>query len=450
MTNNPAIPLLPGEGQKGEVFFSGTGCKFPTMKKRILITLQLISLFITGLTAQNLGFMRGADISILDKIEDNGGMYTELGEAEDAITILKEGGINVIRFKLWHTPDEDYNTLFKVSEMAQRIKDHDLKFLLDIHYSDTWADPGHQTKPAAWQGLTYEILVDSVYQYSYDVVSMLKENGTLPDLIQIGNEINCGMLWPSGHVCGDNNNEQQWSQLAGLINAGITGIEAVLEPSDSITTLIHYASGNNGSCRWFFDSLIEAGVEFDCMGLSYYSWWHGSLDVLEFNVQDLSQRYDKKVFILETAYPWTLDWYDFTNNIIGMESQLHEGYPATVQGQEAFLNSLIDRVYGLPQEYGAGVFYWSPEWISTDSFGSPWENLALFDFQGAVLPGLQAFNTGDLNRDGSEDVSDILLIVYYIMGWDLNQYDLWRADLNGDQRIDVSDIIQLVNRILAG
>jgi len=339
-------------------------------------------------------FIRGVDLSMLQQIEANNGIYRENGIEKDALQIFKDHNINFVRLRLWHTPSSAYNNLEKTILMASRIKSFGFKFLLDFHYSDTWADPAHQTKPTAWQSLSFQELKDSIYQYSYDVVNALKNQNTLPEMIQIGNEITCGILWNDGRVCDQFNTPQQWTQLAELINEGIRGINESLESGDTIKIMIHIDRGgdNNGS-RWFFDHLLSENVNFDIIGLSYYPWWQGSLTDLEFNINDLAQRYNKEIVIAETAYPWTLDWYDNVQNIVGEPGQLLPGYPATVGGQADFLSDLINIVQNIPGNKGAGLFYWAPEWISTPSLGSPWENVTLFDFSGELLSSISVFDS---------------------------------------------------------
>tara|TARA_Y100000588_G_scaffold278305_1_gene294930 strand:+ start:2725 stop:4227 length:1503 start_codon:yes stop_codon:yes gene_type:complete len=354
------------------------------MKKILLIILLIVN----SIHSQSTPFYKGGDISILDQIEDNGGTYTENGVVINVLDIFKNHDINLIRLKLWHTPDTDYNSLPNVLEMASRIIEADMKFLLDIHYSDSWADPGHQTTPTAWENLSFEILSDSVYQYTKSVLESFKEQNLLPHIVQIGNEIDNGFLWPYGSV-------SHWGQFTDLLNAGILGVNDALADGDTVKIMIHIAKGgdNNGSV-WFFDNLENYNVDFDLIGQSFYPWWHGTFDNLEYNLNDLAERYDKEIIVVETAYPWTLNWNDNTHNIVGSEQLLDE-YPASVNGQKQFLGDLLNIVENIPNDLGKGFCYWSPEWISTETFGSPWENLSLFDFEGEVLETIQIFETVD-------------------------------------------------------
>lgn len=351
--------------------------------------------------------IKGADVSALLEIEDYGGIFKENDNPKDALEIFRDHGINYIRLRIWHTPNTGYCDLGKTLLMASRIKNLGLKLLLDIHYSDSWADPGHQTKPTAWQNLSFQELKDSVYLYNYNLISALKDQSTLPDIVQIGNEITCGVLWDDGRVCDQFNTTQQWTQLGELINEGIRGVNESLAPGDSIKIMIHIdRGGDNTGSRWFFDNLLAQNVDFDIIGLSYYPWWQGTLNDLELNVNDLAQRYDKEIIIVETAYPWTLDWYDNTHNIVGEPGQLHQGYPATVEGQTNFLNDLFNLIMDIPDNKGIGLFYWAPEWISVPTLGSPWENVTLFNFTGDLLSTISAFDstTSSIQIQNSESI----------------------------------------------
>jgi len=342
--------------------------------------------------SDTLTFIKGADVSFIPQIEDLGGIFKENGIETDPLTVFKNHDFNYIRLKIWHTPDEDYNNLAKILLMAQRIKAADMKFLLNFHYSDTWADPGKQYKPAAWQSLTFAALKDSVYQYTHDVIKALNDQGTLPDMVQIGNEITAGMLWNDGRVGGSYDTDTQWNQFSELLKAGIRGVRESCEQGDSVKIMIHIdRGGNNTASRWFFDNLFSKGVDFDIIGLSFYPWWHGTLTNLRNNLNDLATRYGKDLIVAETAYPWTLEWADTVDNIVGSSDDLLAGYPATVTGQKNYLRDIMAIIKDVPNEKGCGLFYWAPEYISVDPIGSPWENNTLFDFNGNVLESIDIF-----------------------------------------------------------
>jgi arabinogalactan endo-1,4-beta-galactosidase len=387
------------------------------MKKRILI----VCFILAGMQASNgsspqktshhsfksIQFIKGADLSFLPQIEDLGGVYKDNNTPKDALKIFKDHGFNCIRLKLWHTPAENYNNLEKILMMARRIEEQDMQFLLDFHYSDTWADPGKQTKPAAWQKLPFAVLKDSVFNYTKKVIRALYDQNTVPEMVQIGNEITPGLLWNDGRVGGTFDTPAQWKNLADLLKAASEGIRTSCDAGDSIRIMIHLdRGGDNRSCRWYFDNLLQQNVQFDVIGLSFYPWWHGTLDQLKANLNDLAVRYGKDLNVVETAYPWTLQWFDGMGNIVGNANQLHAGYPAAVNGQAAFLKDLINIISTVKNNKGQGLVYWEPEYISVPPIGSPWENNTLFDFHGNVLPSMDVFKDESAigENDDEQDV----------------------------------------------
>jgi arabinogalactan endo-1,4-beta-galactosidase len=251
-----------------------------------------------------------------------------------------------------------------------------MKVWLTVHYSDSWADPGQQSLPGDWSGISFAALKDSVYEYTAKIIAEIH-----PDYIQIGNEINNGFLWPHGRV------PEQAGQFLDLLSAGT---RAVRDHSDSTRIIIHYAGHENAV--WFYGQL--ASTDYDLIGLSYYPWWHGKEpDSLRQVMIELKHTFDKGILIAETAYPFTLEWNDWTHNSVGLESQLIlPEYPATPSGQKDFLFDLQDLIISAN---GIGLCYWGAEWIAYDgpqsTQGSGWENLALFDFNQQVQPGMQVF-----------------------------------------------------------
>jgi arabinogalactan endo-1,4-beta-galactosidase len=244
------------------------------------------------------GEILGADISFLPELENRGVKFSDKGVEKDAIQILKEHGFNYIRLRIFNDPAEPkgyspgkgFCDLEHTKTMAKRIKAAGLKFLLDFHYSDTWADPGKQFKPAAWEGEDFPALKKSVHDFTVKVMQELKEQGTAPDMVQVGNEINHGMIWPEGTI----NNLDSLSQL---IYAGITGVKEV---SPHTAIMLHIAlGGQNAESRFFLDNMAERKVPFDVIGLSYYPKWHGTLTDLKNNMADLAKRYPQQVMVAE-------------------------------------------------------------------------------------------------------------------------------------------------------
>ena len=250
------------------------------------------------ITLEPNGKIMGADISYLPQLEAKGIKFSDKGNEKDAIQILKDHGFNYIRLRLFVDPASDsgysrgkgFCDLQQTQVMARRIKKAGMKFLLDFHYSDTWADPGKQHMPAAWKGLSFSALTDTVYQYTKMVLSALKAQGTLPDMVQTGNEINHGMLWPDGNI-------QHTDSLAMLLKAAIA---AVRDVNPNIIVMLHIAlGGQNTESQFFLDNMINRGVAFDVIGESYYPKWHGTLQDLQNNLTALEKKYNKPVIVAE-------------------------------------------------------------------------------------------------------------------------------------------------------
>ena len=245
--------------------------------------------------------MLGADISFLPELEAKGMKFSDNGIEKDAIQILKDHGFNYVRLRIFVDPQNDsgyspkkgFCDLAHTKEMAKRVKAAGMKFLLDFHYSDYWADPGKQYKPKAWEGQNFTQLKQTVYDYTKMVMQQLKDQNTSPDMVQVGNEINHGTIWPDGYI----NNLDSLSQL---IYAGINAVKAV---SSSTSIMLHLAlGGQNDEARFWLDNMIMRGVPSDVIGLSYYPRWHGTLDDLQYNLADLSKHYNKDVIVVEYSH----------------------------------------------------------------------------------------------------------------------------------------------------
>lgn len=332
-------------------------------------------------------FLIGADLSFQPEIMDEQtSYYNEEGEKVEMLSFLKSKGVNIIRLRLWHTPDNQRSTLEEVLEYSKAVKAAGLQILLDIHYSDHWADPGTQTMPKLWNRLSFPNLNDSVFQYTFKVVNSFITRDLPITMVQIGNETNSGFLWDKGRVGG--NFDSNWSNYVNLLNSAIDGLKAA-DTTGKISTLIHYA-GTQGA-NWYFDELHARNVDFDIIGLSYYPFWHGKdLNAVSSEWDNLHNRYDKKVFIVETAYPFTLQWNDFTNNLVGLESQLIDGIAASPEGQVVFIEQVKAEIKLLTNEKVVGYCWWAPDWVafrgSQSTNGSSWENCTWFDFTNQALP----------------------------------------------------------------
>jgi beta-galactosidase len=256
---------------------------------------------ISKFTSTPIDKMLGADISFLPELEARGMKFSDKGVEKDAIQILKNHGFNYVRLRIFvdpqndsgYSPQKGFCDLAHTKEMAKRVKAAGMKFLLDFHYSDYWADPGKQFKPKAWRGENFTQLKQSVYDYTKMVMQQLKDQNTTPDMVQVGNEINHGMIWPDGYI----NNLDSLSQL---IYAGINAVKSV---SSSTSIMLHLAlGGQNDEARFWLDNIIERGIQFDVIGLSYYPRWHGTLDDLQYNLADLSKHYNKDVIVVEYSH----------------------------------------------------------------------------------------------------------------------------------------------------
>jgi len=276
--------------------------------------------------------MIGADISFLPQIESGAGRFFgsgrffEDGQEVDAIELLKRHGFNAIRLRIFVNPENErgyspelgFCGLDSTLSMARRIKAAGMSFLLDFHYSDYWADPQQQNKPLAWADVDYETLRDSVRSYTTGVLQAMDRQGTLPDMVQIGNEVNHGLLWPDGHI-------GNLDGLAGLLQAGVEGTRAA---APEMPVMMHIAlGGQNDEARFWLDNMLARGVTFDVIGLSFYPRWHGTLEDLYANLHDLIERYHKPINVVEYS--------DF-------KREVH------------------DIVFGLPDDMGKGTAIWEP------------------------------------------------------------------------------------------
>ena len=339
------------------------------------------------------GFFFGADLSYVNEMQDCGAVYKNRSNAVmDPYALFASEGANLIRLRLWHNPQwTNYSNLEDVKTSIQRAKNENLNVLLDFHYSDTWADPEHQQIPTAWlpEIDNTSALGALLYNYTYDTLEELNSLNLNPDIVQVGNEINSMILqdgdlvWPI-----------DWDRNAYLLNQGISAIRDFNTTNNTtIEIMLHIAQPENG--LWWFEEATAAGVtDYDWIGLSYYPNW-SDYDLTNVGpvFSLLMTTYNKKLMVVETAYPSTLNGWDNASNILGNDA-LIPGYQASINGQLQYLKDLQDVI---ETAGGQGLIYWEPAWVSTNCFtqwgqGSHWENATMFDQNTTAHDGIRFYN----------------------------------------------------------
>jgi arabinogalactan endo-1,4-beta-galactosidase len=314
----------------------------------------------------------GADLSFLKQAEDQGKVFEDNGQPKPGLQIFKDHGYNWIRLRLFHTPTQLPNNLEYTIALAQAAKKLGFKFLLDYHYSDTWADPGKQFIPKAWEGMSHAQLVAAVRDYTRDTIVSFREAGVLPDMVQIGNEITNGTLWPDGRL------PANWDNFADIMKAGIAGVEAGRGDRARPRVMIHIdKGGDKKATKAFFDKLNSYHVEFDVIGQSYYPWWQGSLNDLRENLLFMAGAYKQDIIVVEAAYNWK-----------PAEYRTKPGpFAESPEGQRDFLDELNRVVQAAPNGRGIGVFWWEPAVP-----GGGIASRGMFDENGNALPVITVFD----------------------------------------------------------
>lgn len=350
------------------------------MKFRIiLITLFTILILDNGLaqpsdsTAFELNYAVGADLSFLKAAEESGTVFKDNGVAKPGLDIFKDHGYDWIRLRLFHSPDRLPNDLEYTIELAQEAQKRGMKFLLDYHYSDTWADPQKQWLPEVWEDLDYETLRDSVYEYTKKTIEAFRKAGVMPEMVQIGNEIRNGMMWPAGRL------PENWDTFAGLIQAGIDGVDAGRDQEMRPLIMVHYDNGAdaNGN-REFFEKIESYNIQFDIIGLSYYPWWHGSLLEFRENLISLMTHFDQDIILVETAYNWRPSEYTEEGDLAP--------FPETPEGQREFLATVHETLINIPSLRIKGIFWWEPAVMGG------LRSRGYFDDEGNALPVMNVFD----------------------------------------------------------
>ena len=318
-------------------------------------------------------YIVGADVGYLKHAQDAGTVFKESGQPKPVLDILHEHGYNWVRLRLFIEPTARPNTLAYTIATAQMAKDKGFKILLDLHYSDTWADPGKQQTPDAWAKLSHAELCNQVFEYTRDTIAAFRNAGVLPDMVAIGNEITHGMLWPNGHL------PDNWDNFTDLLKAGINGVDAGHGNTPRPLIMIHIDRGGDWArTKDFFDHLNAADVRFDVIGQSYHPWWQGSLNDLRDNLYQMAVTYHKPIVLAEVSYPW--EPYPKQPDAAP--------FPQTPEGQKEWLQTLNQIVEETPDHLGAGLFWWEPAVPK----GHQLTGRSYFDQDGNVLPVITVFD----------------------------------------------------------
>ena len=359
----------------------------------------------------------GADISLYKRLCDEGAVYRCDGQKLPLPELLFQKGYTHARLRIFHTPSgkgAQVNDLVYTRELAKTCRDAGLKLLLCLHYSDTWADPGKQYPPKAWENQTFEETEDSVYQYTRELLLDLLKHNIRPEMVQIGNEVTPGMLWEHGRVSKSHSintidwseadfaaEEDSWSRFARLLQAGIRGVRDTLGSETEV--MIHIDRGGDAkTASGFFNKLAKYDLDFNAIGLSYYPFWHGTLQDLRRTIQCLHEQTGKGIHIVEVALPASThpiyegDHTDEAAELLGITSTREVEYLISPEGQAQFLRDLHQLLLEMQHEGARGLFYWAPEWIPVRGYedepdAGPCYVRALFDSKGNALPALDAF-----------------------------------------------------------
>ncbi len=347
------------------------------MKKGFIILLVAISVLLANacpLCASEFAF--GADLSYLKQAEDGGAVFKDGTNAMSCLQIFHNHGYNWIRLRIFVEPVSNNlpnNLAYTIAE-AKDAKKLGYKFLLDFHYANSWADPGKQPTPEAWRNLSHKQRVKKVFEYSRDTITALRDAGVMPDMVQVGNEITHGMLWPDGKL------PDNWKNFTDYVRAGIKGVDAGSGKIPPPKIMIHINQGGSiPKTKYFFDNLDRYDIHYDVIGFSYYPWWQGTLMDLRENLAFTANRYHKDIIIVETAYHWRPS---------GETAGRPSPFPETPEGQRNFLDALANIVMDTPDGRGKGIFWWEPAVTGRAGLVSR----SFFDENGNSLPVLDTFD----------------------------------------------------------
>jgi arabinogalactan endo-1,4-beta-galactosidase len=333
----------------------------------------VMALLACGYSQAHAQYIVGADVGYVKQAQDAGTVFKDNGQPKPVLDILHEHGYNWVRLRLFVEPTVRPNTLAYTIASAKMAKAAGFKILLDLHYSDNWADPGKQHTPDAWAKLSHQQLCDQVFSYTRDTIAAFRDAGVLPDMVQIGNEITHGMLWPDGRL------PENWANFTDLLKAGINGVDAGHGNQARPLIMIHIDRGGDWkSTHHFFDQLELYDVRYDVIGQSYHPWWQGSLNDLRNNLYHMAITYHKIIVLAEVSYPWK----PFA------KQNDNPPFPLTAAGQADWLRALNQVIQETPDHLGGGLFWWEPAVRPAQ----PLHGRDLFGDDGNALPAISVFD----------------------------------------------------------
>ena len=422
--------------------------------------------------------IRGADVSSVISLEEAGvKFYNEEGQEQDIFRTLSDHGVNYIRVRIWNEPHDDQGRTYgggncdleNAKKIAARAAKYGMKMLVDIHYSDFWADPSRQTRPKYWAQHDHETLKREIYNWTSWVVKSIDEAGGNIGMVQVGNETSCLFC-----------DEDDMYKICDLFSSGN---KAIRDFDRNILIVHHFPNPASGHYEWYAKVMNECHLDYDVFATSYYPYWHGSIDNLTSVLKTIGDRYNKYVMVAETAYPYTNEEGDaYHNDVSQADSSLPFVYDVSVEGQTQCLTDVFKAV--ADTGHGLGVFYWEPAWLGRPDLsydeqkalwneigcgwtsdyavgydknvvgagGSGFDNQALFDFYGKPLSSLNVFDNiypqkkedkkrpgGDIDGDGRIDAFDLTLLRMHIIDKEFSKH----ADFNRDGTVNISDLVSL-------
>ncbi|KAF2686068.1 glycoside hydrolase family 53 protein [Lentithecium fluviatile CBS 122367] len=334
---------------------------------------------------------RGVDWSSTPVVEKAGTKFKNSAGAEQPLeTILKNSGVNIVRQRIWVNPsDGNYNLDYNVA-LAQRAKAAGLQIYLDFHYSDTWADPAHQAKPAAWASLSTDALVTKIYDYTKDALNRFASAGIQLALVSIGNEITPGLLFPTGQLSKTDGPKN----AARLLKSASKAVkESNLSPKPKI--MIHLDNGWKADTQtWWYDTVLGSGggltsSDYDVQGVSYYPFYNSgaTLAALGSSLDAMVKKYGKEVMVVET------DWPTYCPNPAYAFPSDAKSIPFSVDGQKQWMKAVAQKVSGVSGGKGTGLFYWEPAWIGNAGLGSSCGYNLMVASDGKVMDSLSVFSS---------------------------------------------------------